>query len=202
MNKYGSLRWGICLQTPLNKARFIKNMMIINFRVLLCLSFSFIFSGCFIGGGTHGYIKGYEYPFKRKVVEKNMMAVIKSDSIMYLDTSKPYITVIGNGRVDSVLDNYYYDNINYFTLIVKQGTIEDSYIFRFYGDSTYWTTSTSSEIFICYETTSEITGVYRESNAGSNKKEVKMLTDIFEKRLINEIDKRLHVSHKNKEHLF
>lgn len=122
-----------------------------------------------------------------------MLSVIKQSSKIYLDTTKRYIIDVTNGKHDSILDNYYNDNVNYYILIIKQlGGENDRFVYRFNGDKKYWDTASSSEIFTCYE--DDKNELYRQGSDDGSEGE-KRLSSLFEKELISKIDSVLGISH-------
>lgn len=153
-------------------------------------------SGCMMLTNGHGLIKGYRYNVKKHILEQAMLSVVKQDTSMYFDTVKRYIAIQTGNKIDTVLDNYYNDNINYYTLVMRNASEEDRYIFRFYGNKEYWDSSATSEIFICYEQDGR--DLYKEGSGKGSDKEEK-LTSFFKNKVIDKIDKVLKINHKVEE---
>lgn len=140
-----------------------------------------IFTGCGFGAGTHGSIKGYQYSVSKTLLADAVNNVIKNDTTIHLNTKL----------------GYYNDNINYFTITIKNGIDENEYTIRYLGDSSTWTTASTSEIFICY--------IYDEmGNGGSSGNDnwektpddiKKKMIDLFETKFVSRIDRTLRVDH-------
>jgi hypothetical protein len=150
-------------------------------------------TGCFFGAGTHGSIRGYQYPTTKYELEKAVMTVIKNNKSIYRDTTKDSTS----GKSDADFNNYYNDGKNYVTIKIKGADIEYEYTFRYYGGEEYWKTSTNSEIFICYVHDGKGNG----GNAGDGSfdktpPEIKRnMIKLFETKFVNKIDKELHLVH-------
>ena len=152
----------------------------------------FIFSlGYMFSGGTHGSIKGYQYPVSKERLEEAIQHVILENKTL---ERPPEDTVV-------YVDKDYYNHDGYLRLsIIAPDTFH--YIIRFYGDQQYWKQNThASEIFICYANDnlgnggSEGLGGVEWYKWGIKDK----LTDYFEKNFIEKLDKKLGVKHEEKD---
>lgn len=140
----------------------------------------FVMAGCIfnMGGGTHGSIKGYEYPVTKAELAGVINKIIQSDTSLRQDF-----------RAD-----YYNDTKNYITLNIKSHANEVEYIFRYFGDSSYWAHSSSSEIFICYVYDHKGNGG-SEGNGKWDKTDSKIqdsLVNLFETKFVSRINSELN----------
>ena len=150
-------------------------------RNIIILLSTIILTGCGFGAGTHGSIKGYQYSVSKALLSDAVNNVIKNDTTIHLDPKR----------------GYYNDNVNYFTITIKSAGDENEYTIRYLGDSSTWSTSSTSEIFICY--------IYDEKgnggSAGNDNWEKtpddikKKMVDLFETKFVNKIDRALQVEH-------
>jgi len=171
-----------------------------NIKGLLVFILTISLIGCFIGGGTHGSIKGYHYATTKDQLEKAVMTVIKNNKNIYRDTIKNYTIDITNGKHDTIIDDYYNDGKNYVTIKIKIADKENEYTFRYYGDEEYWKVSTSSEIFICYAYDKNGNGGSEGHNSFKFKQQLKKeFTNVFESEFVNKIDKVLNLTHSETE---
>ncbi len=173
--------------------------ILINMRrfILQYLLIIFLLSSC-VGAGTHGSIKGYEYSVSKYRLEKIIDKIILKNNNVYRDTIRNYMVDITDGKSDTIYSNYYNDGKNYITVVISQEAGNYRYIFRYLGDSTYWDSSETSEIFIAY--------AYDENNRGGSEGNggvtwykpflKKKLVTVFEKEFIEKINKELGVSPK------
>jgi len=127
--------------------------------------------------GTHGLIKGYEYPVSKYVLGKVVFHVISNSPNINRDTAK----------------DYYNDGESYITIEITKGEVLNRYTVHFYGDKVDWDTSKTSQISISYAYDNDGNGG-SEGNGGfpwykSSLK--KKLISIFESEFINKIDKEL-----------
>ena len=163
-------------------------------------------TGCFMGAGTHGSIKGYLYSCSKDSLQTAVMTIINNNPNITRDTS---LDNLGSSPLlDSsecyncpAGDNFYNDIKHYLTIKIKSGQQENEYIFRFAGDKSYWKTSKTSTIFISYAYDKDSNGG-SDGNGGINWKNrdlKKNLTDVFETELVNNIDKQLNLTHKDLE---
>ena len=170
---------------------------IIYFTIIIFLSI--LITSC-INGGTHGSIKGYRYPTSKAELENAVLEVINTNSNIHRkDTAiKNFYIDVTNGKYDTVFSTNYNDGKRYLTIKINVvDTVENEYIFQYYGSEKDWETSSSSEIFICYAND-------KNGNGGSeghdsfkkNKKLKKDLIDVFEKEFISKIDKELKITPK------
>lgn len=163
---------------------------------------SAILSGCFMGAGTHGSIKSYTFPCKKDTLQKAIMTVIASNPNIYRDTLLDYLG--SSPLLDSSYcpncpagKNYYNDIKHYVTIKVISEPEDNEYTFRYYGPDEDWKTSDTSGIFICYAYDKDGQGG-SEGNGGINwrtHKLKRMLTDVFEKELVNKVDSILRTTH-------
>lgn len=172
--------------------------------VVPCLVFlTIFFLGCFMEAGTHGSIKGYSYSCRKDVLENAIMTVIKDNPNIYRDTSLDYLgsspLVDSTGFYNSTAgDNYYNDIKHYVTIKITSGQGVNEYIFRYYGSDESWSTSMTSQVFICYAYDKDRNGG-SEGNGGLNRRTENLkqeLTSVFEKELIQKVDEYLNIVHK------
>ncbi len=162
---------------------------------LLTFLFTTILTGCFIGAGTHGSLKGYQYATTKEKLDSAVMFVIKNNPNIYRDpTNSNYIIDQTNGKNDTIVDNYYNDGKSYVTIKIKTDKGQTEYTFRYYGGEEDWKIATTSEIFICYAY-DELRKGGSEGNGGVDRKTLKHLTEVFERELVKNIDKRLNLAH-------
>jgi len=156
-------------------------------------------TGCFISAGTHGSLKNYQYNISKYELEKAVNYVINEnpkihrDSVKYVYSHWVDIATDDGYRIDSVPD-YYNDGENYITIKIETDKGKCEYIFRYYGDKSYWDSSKTSEIFICYAY-DEVRNGGSEGNGGVDRETLKYLAEIFEKEFINKIDEKLGLNH-------
>jgi len=157
----------------------------------------FVWRGCGFGAGTHGSIKGYQYPVTKTELEKAVMTILQNKTNVYRDTIRNYMVDVTNGKNDTIENNYYNDGKNYVTLHIKTSDGLNDYTFRYAGDSLDWANSRTSEIFICYiyddkgNGGSEGNGKWGQTDGTTKKK----MIDLFETEFINKIDKLLSKNH-------
>lgn len=153
-------------------------------------------SAC-IGGGTHGYIKAYNFPVKKEKLQEAVEEIISKGGSIYRDTPKYHIVEINDKMTDTFFDNYYNDTNNYVTIFINHANANFNYIFRYYGDETYWDTSKSSTISISYAYDEKRNG----GSAGNGSvnwyhfSKKKLLVEPFELEFINKIDSLLGTKH-------
>jgi hypothetical protein len=149
-------------------------------HLLFMLLLGGAFNAC-IGGGTHGYIKGYRYFTSKYELEKAVHQVISESQVVKQDSAK----------------DYYNDDTAYITININEKGLLYNYTFRFYGGKEYWDSSKSSEIFIAYAYDEKRNGG-SEGNGGfrwyDNKLKHK-LTAAFEREVVDKIDKVLGIYH-------
>jgi hypothetical protein len=156
-----------------------------------------VLTGCGFGAGTHGSIKGYQYPVTKSELEKAVMTVLQSKTKVYRDTIRNYMIDVTDGKNDTIENNYYNDGKNYLTLHIKTLDNVVDYTIRYYGDSLTWANSRTSEIFICYiydgkgNGGSEGNGKWGQTAGNKQKK----MINLFETEFINKIDKELNKKH-------
>ena len=164
------------------------------------IGLSLFLTGCIIGAGTHGSVKGYKYLTKKENLQRAVMKVIASNSNIYRDTALDYL---GSSPLlnhsDSQGDyaagaNFYNDIKHYVTIKIRSGEAKNEYTFRYYGGDEDWKTSASSEIFIAYAYDKYHAGG-SEGDAKITPKMAKYFTDIFEKEFISKVDKELNLNH-------
>jgi hypothetical protein len=154
--------------------------------------------------GTHGSIKGYQYPITKDSLQKAIMSVIRGNPNIYRDTSldslgsSPALDHSGGGGDYSSGENYYNDIKHYVTIKITSGQKINEYIFRYYGYDNDWNTSTTSEIFICYAHDKDGNGG-SEGNGGLTKRMAKEFTEVFEKEFVDKVDKLLNLAHTDTE---
>lgn len=168
-------------------------------KIILTVIIAISLTSCFIGAGTHGSIKNYNYATTKDKLENAVNTVIKNNPNIHCDTTINKISIkdINSGKSDTIIDNYYNDGKTYVTIKIKVADLENEYTFRYYGDEEYWKTSLTSGIFICYaydkngQGGSEGTGGVEWYKWGLRKK----LTDLFEKEFVTKIDNELKIAH-------
>ncbi len=75
--------------------------------------------------------------------------------------------------------------------------VDYAFVFRYYGDSTYWDTSQNSEIFIAYATIDGKGGSKGHNDfSGERKRTKEKLIDVFEKEFVNILDEEIGSKHK------
>jgi len=133
--------------------------------------------------GTHGSIKGYEYPTSKGNLENAINEVINEN---------PEIN-----RPDTTSEKDYYNTGGYITISISAPE-KYNYTFRFYGGEEHWLSSPNkSEIFICYAHDNEGNG---GSEGGGGVEWYKFgvktkLTEYFEKNFISKLDSKLGMKH-------
>ena len=159
----------------------------------------FFLTACFIGAGTHGSIKRYRYDTTKDELERAIMTVINGNQNIQRDSISNYIIDKTGGRSDTIMDNSYNDGENYITMKIRSGdgTEENKYTFRFYGDEEHWRKSSSTVIFICYAHDkdgnggSEGSGGLEWYKSGLKNK----LINLFESEFLAMVDKELQLKH-------
>jgi hypothetical protein len=159
-----------------------------------------LLTGCFIGAGTHGSIKGYKYLTKKENLQQAVMKVVTNDSNIFRDTSLDHLgssPLLDHGdspRDYAAGENFYNDIKHYVTIKIKAGEELNEYTFRYYGADEDWKTNESSEIFIAYAYDKYHVGG-SEGDGKITKKMAKDFTDVFEKEFVSKIDKELNLDH-------
>ncbi len=166
---------------------------VINILIFIILAASL--TGCFIGAGTHGSLKGYQYQTTKDKLDSAVMYVIKNNPNIYRDTiGNKFLADVGNGKQDTIIDNSYNDGHEYVSIKIKTEKGQCGYTFRYYGGEDHWKTSKTSEIFICWAY-DEFGKGGSEGNGGVESKTLNHLTELFEKELVSNIDKKLNLTH-------
>ena len=155
---------------------------------MLCLT------GCYIGAGTHGSLKTYQYAITKNKLENAVMTVLKNNPRISIDTLQNYMIDNTNGKSDTIRNNYYNDTTTYLTIKIKTGKEQNDYIFRYSGNIESWKTNFTSSISICYAYDKFGKGG-SEGNDGVGGKLLKQLVNVFELELIEKIDKELKLTH-------
>ncbi len=150
-----------------------------------------VLTGCFIGAGTHGSLKGYQYATTKEKLDSAVIFVINNNPNIYRDTTNSNYIIEINGKNDTIIDNY---SKSYLTIKIKTNKGQADYTFRYYGGEEDWKISTTSEIFICYAH-DELGKGGSEGNGGVDRKTLKHLTEVFERELVCHIDKQLNLMH-------
>ena len=155
-------------------------------------------TGCFFSAGTHGSLKNYQYNMSKYELEKAVNYVINENPKIQRDSVEYvyyyYVDMATDSqRIDTVIEHYN-DGENYLTITIETDKGKCEYIFRYYGDKSYWDSSKTSEIFICYAY-DEVRNGGSEGNDGVDRDTLKYLTEIFEKEFINKIDEKLGLNH-------
>ena len=156
-----------------------------------------ILTGCGFGVGSHGSIKGYQYPVTKSELEKAVMTVLQNKTNVYRDTIRNYMIDVTNGKNDTIENNYYNDGKNYLTIHIKTSDNLTDYTFRYLGDSLTWANSPTSEIFICYiydtkgNGGSEGNGKWGQTSSSTQT----IMINLFEKEFIDKLDKELNKKH-------
>jgi hypothetical protein len=164
-------------------------------NILLFIILATSITGCFIGAGTHGSLKGYQYQTKKDKLNRVVMYVIKNNPKICRDTiGSKFLANVGNGKQDTIIDNSYNDGHEYVSIKIKTQKGQCNYTFRYYGDEEHWKISKTSEIFICWAY-DEFGKGGSEGNGGVDSKTLNYLTGVFEKELVSNIDKKLNLIH-------
>ena len=167
----------------------IKTVLIAYLVIATCLT------SCFIGAGTHGSLKGYQYQTTKNKLDSAVMFVIKNNQNINRDTiGNKILANVGNGKQDTIIDNSWNDGHEYVSIKIKTDKGICEYTFRYYGGPEDWDTSKTSEIFICWAY-DEFGKGGSEGNGGVDRKTLKHLTDIFEQEFVYNIDKKLNLTH-------
>ena len=125
------------------------------------------------------------------------MDVIKNNPNIERDTvGKTQVVNIGGGKQGTIVDNSYNDGKEYVTINIRSGGDTIEYTFRYYGGQEYWDSSRTSEIFICWAYNQSGKGG-SEGTGGVDDETLKMFTTVFEKELVEKIDKELSLTHKD-----
>jgi len=161
---------------------------------LLVLVTAFLTS-CFIGAGTHGSLKGYQYQITKDRLDSAVMYVIKNNENIYRDTiGNKILADVGNDKKDTMVDNSWNDGHEYVSIQIKTQRGNCAYTFRYYGGKEHWDTAKTSQIFICWAY-DELGKGGSEGGGGVDNKNLKYLTEVFEKELVKEIDSKLNLTH-------
>ena len=172
--------------TPIMTKKIILFLFVV---AAICLT------SCFIGAGTHGSLKGYRYQTTKSKLDSAVMYVIKNNQTIYRDTvGNKILANVGNGKQDTIIDNSWNDGHEYVSIKIKTDKGNCEYTFRYYGGQEDWDTAKASEIFICWAYDESRKGG-SEGNGGVDSKTLKYLTNVFEKEFVNEIDKKLKLTH-------
>ena len=159
----------------------------------------FILISLFCKCGSEEAIKAYGYPITKYELEKAVMKVIQNNPNIYLYTGD----LVEKGHPPFAADtaNYTIHTSAYsgevLWIKIKVGKIENGYTFRYYGDSSDWKNSPTSQIFIISAHNSSdqyLRQGYNEHGEFSSKL-AKDLTELFETELVDKIDKELHLKH-------
>jgi hypothetical protein len=95
-------------------------------------------SSC-LTGGTHGSLKSYSFPLKKRDLQENVISIINENHNINIAP----IT-------DTFTSGYYNDGSRYITINVIEAKDTCEYTFQFSGDEKYWDTSNVSHISIAY----------------------------------------------------
>jgi hypothetical protein len=172
------------------------------------LSLFFLLASC----GDADAIKRYTYQTTKDNLEKAVTRVIESNPHILLDTSPAKVTVRRNpGNIndtstvtinlsefhnkDSAAVAAYYKG--QLKMRIKVGQIENYFTVRYLGDEQYWSSSSTSAIFI-----SEVSDGFGNSlsqghneNGQFKNKMAKEFTKIFEREVVDKVDKELRLKH-------
>ena len=168
--------------------------------VSLLTILSIFLVGCFIiSSGTHGSLKGYQYMITKNHLDSAVIYVIKNNPKIYRDTNNiNYVIEEKDGKIDTTIDTYYNDGKTYLTIKIKTEKGQCEYTFRYYGSEEDWKIASTSEISICYAY--DETGIGgSEGNGEIDEQKLKYLTAVFEKELVEKVDKKLNRVHFDKE---
>lgn len=165
-------------------------------KIILFLVVSTTVAGCEFSAGTHGSLRGYQYPMKKDQLQNAVMSVIQSNPKIQWDSLSGNMKIDTiNGKIDTTFEDYYNDVNNYVTIKIKSGDQNNEYTFRYYGDEEHWKISPNSELFICYAYDK-----YRQGgHAGDedfNENYLKQLTGVFEREFVEKLDQKLNVKHR------
>lgn len=153
-------------------------------------------SSC-ITGGTHGSIKGYEYPVSKYVLQNAVEKVIRENPNIQPDTVVNFSVDITDGKNDTIYSNRYNDKEHYRRISIPNVLTGNSYTIHYLGDTTYWNTSKTSEISISYAYDvngnggSEGRGDFPWYKPSLRKK----LVGVFEKEFVSKLDMELGIKH-------
>ena len=170
-------------------------------RIVLLVLFGFFLIGWWllsaIGAVTHGSIKAYEYPIPKDSLHAAVEKVIRTNPNIFREPQgENYIVDVTDGKNDTLYNDHYNDGKRYISIKIKTGGEISDYVFHFYGSDEYWQTSKTSQISIAYAYDKD--GGGSEGNGGVpwyKPSLKKRLVTVFEKDLIEKIDRELGVSH-------
>ena len=169
-----------------------------------------------IGCGDASAIKSYSYATRKVNLEKAVQKVLRSNPRITIDTSGMKIIVRRNPenpndtatkiiglsefrgrREDSIA--MVEDEKALVKIWIKAGEIENYYRFRYLGTSEYWSSSSSSTIFISYAEDKQGNSLSQGHNENGEFRSplAKNLTSLFETEVVNKIDKELNLEHTN-----
>ena len=158
----------------------------------------------FLGCGSAEAIKCYSYPTMKNDLEKAVMKVINNNPNIRVDNftqrqrdSAMYANKANWTSTDSA--DYYNDLNSTIDVYIKVDKSENYYLFRYRGTKPDWETSKKSAIFIQTARDKNGNTLYQGNNEQGefSSKLAKDLTDVFEKEIVNKIDKELHIQHSN-----
>ena len=132
-----------------------------------------------------------------------IMKIIKTNPNIFRDTTLDYLGSSplldsSNCATCSAGENYYNDIKHYVTINVSSGKDTNEYTFRYYGADEGWKISNYSTIFICYAFDNHGNGG-SEGDGKISKKQAELFTKLFEKELVDKIDKELKLARIEKE---
>ena len=161
----------------------------------------YVLSGC----GSAEAIKMYVYETKKVNLEKAVMKVINNNPNIHIDNTdtvekKADSALFAKSRWTSADSASYYDSVHgWLGLTIKAGESDIYYLCRYRGERPYWETSPVSAIFISTAHDKNGNAVYQGQNEHGefSSKFANDLIDLFEKELVNKLDKELHLEHTN-----
>ena len=163
--------------------------------------------------GSAKAIKGYRYKTTNETLEKAVLKVVNTNPNIVVDTTEDKVKVRRypdkmNDTITILIpvsqfhgkDRAYIEtNLKaYIKITIKKGTIENYYIFRYYGDEQYRKTSSSSAIFISLARDKQGNSLHQGHNEKGQfrSKLATDLTELFETEVVHKIDKELNLKHK------
>ena len=148
-------------------------------KLIIYALLPFTLAGCFLGAGTHGSIKRYQYTVTKYELEKAVKKILVNSLHVKYD------------KFDSI--DVFNENATYLKIIINQSDGDYKYTFRYYGDSLDWKKSKNSELFITHAFDKDGNGGH-EGDKGLVKAEDKLIT-IFESEFISKVDSTLNIRH-------
>lgn len=167
---------------------------------MICIAtFSFFLSSC-VMGGTHGSIKSYNYPVDKNSLQAAVEKVIATNNkILGEDTAhNGYIIDITNGKNDTIPSyNRNKDGTRYVSVRINVNGQIYEYTIQYVGTQNDWQLNTTSTLSIAYAY-DNIGNGGSDGNGGMSWYRFalrKKMLSIFEKEIIERLDKELKTKH-------